>query len=186
MKSSATVRRLERPKKHSQSARAAPKRLPTRLPSDLSGLPISGSEAARTRALVQSGALAFRRLENGQVAVLLVKKPHSKNWGIPKGNAEPYLNLSQNAAKEAFEEAGVRGCIEPQTVGSYRATKRKYGVKLVVEVYVYRLEVFEMAKKWPEKGEREIKWCSPREAAILLHEPFLAELCGRLNTEETI
>jgi 8-oxo-dGTP pyrophosphatase MutT (NUDIX family) len=185
MKSSATVRRVERSNKHSRSGRAAPKRLLTRLPTDLSSLPIWGSNAARERPMVQSGVLAFRRDEDGQVAVLLVRKPHSKSWGIPKGNAEPHLSFAQNAAKEAFEEAGVKGCIEQQAAGSYRAIKRKYGLKLVIEVHVYRLEVSKTAKKWPEKGEREIKWCSPHEAAILLREPVLAELCFRLDGEKT-
>jgi 8-oxo-dGTP pyrophosphatase MutT (NUDIX family) len=157
---------MERPKKRSQSDRAAPMRVLTRWPADLSSLPISGSEAARTRPLV-------------------VKKPHSKNWGIPEGNTEPHLNFAQNAAKEAFEETGVNGRSKPQTAGSYRAVKRTHGLKLVIEVYVYLLEVFRTARKWPEKGEREIKWCSPREAAILLREPVLAELCSRLDRKGT-
>jgi len=135
--------------------------------------------------MLQSGVLAFRRLANGEVAVLLVKKPHSTSWGILKGNAEPHLTLAENAAKEAFEEAGVKGRIEPLAAGTYRAVKRKYGLKLVVEVCVYLLEVTETAGTWPEKDEREIQWCSPREAAILLHEPLLAELCSRLVALET-
>jgi 8-oxo-dGTP pyrophosphatase MutT (NUDIX family) len=136
--------------------------------------------------MLQSGVLALLRLENGEIAVLLVRKKHSKSWGIAKGNAEPHLSLAENAAKEAFEEAGVKGRIEPRAAGTYRAVKRKYGLKLVVEVCVYFLEVLETTTKWAEKGEREIKWCSPREAAILLHEPLLAELCNRLARQEAV
>jgi 8-oxo-dGTP pyrophosphatase MutT (NUDIX family) len=181
MKNSAkVVRGPERSQKRSQSERAARKRFRALSATDRPDLPILGTEAARKQPLVQSGVLAFRRLENGDVAVLLVKKPRSNNWGIPKGNAVSGLTLSENAAKEAFEEAGVKGRAETHSSGTYRAVKRMYGMKLVVEVSVYLLEVFETATKWPEKGEREIKWCSPHEAAILLHEPLLAELCGRL------
>lgn len=181
MKSAAKVLRdLDRAKTPGRADATARKKLRILSASDWSNLPILGSEAARTKPLLQSGALAFRRLDDGEIAVLLVKKPRSNSWGIPKGNAEPNISLAENAAKEAFEEAGVTGCIEAYSSGTYRAVKRMFGVKLVVEVSVYLLEVFETAKKWPEKGEREIRWCSPREAAMLLHEPLLAELCGRL------
>src|SRR5579862_6790928 len=95
-------------KKRRQSDRVLPKKLRARLATDRSSLPVLGSAAASAQPLIQSGVLAFRRLEGGDVAVLLVKKPNSKNWGIPKGNAEPHLTLAENAAKEAFEEAGVK------------------------------------------------------------------------------
>ena len=107
--------------KHSQSDLPAPKKLQARLASDWSSLPILGSKAASAQPLVWSGVLAFRRLKDGEVAVLLVKKPNLNNWGIPKGNAEPDLSLAENAAKEAFEEAGVQGCIEAYSSGTYRA-----------------------------------------------------------------
>jgi NUDIX domain len=60
-------------------------------------------------AILESGVLAFRREENGEPLILLISKRRSKKWGIPKGRAEPYLSLHENAAKEAFEEAGVIG-----------------------------------------------------------------------------
>ncbi len=109
-----------------------------------------------------------------------MKKHTSSKWGIPKGNVEQHLTLAENAEKEAFEEAGVAGQIESRSAGTYKAVKRKRGLKIVVDVSVFLLEVTEIAKKWPEKAEREIKWCSPQEAAMLLHEPLLTELCGRL------
>src|SRR5215469_15060932 len=62
---------------------------------------------------LQSGVLAFRRDGNGEPLVLLISKRRSKKWGIPKGRAEPHLSLHENAAKEAFEEAGVIGHIAP-------------------------------------------------------------------------
>lgn len=177
---------LKGAKPRRRAQRTGPRPAPPRLPADLSHLPILGTEAARSAPLPQSGALAFRRLENGEMAVLLVRKRHSKNWGIPKGNAEPHLGLAENAAKEAFEEAGVTGRIEPRAAGTYRAVKRIYGLKVVIEVAVYLLEVFETAESWPEQSEREFKWCSPREAALLVQEPLLAELCGRLIRPEIV
>lgn len=143
-------------------------------------MPLLGSEAGRTRPQIQSGALAYRRAENGEISVLLVRKIHSQNWGIPKGKLVPHLSLDENAAKEAFEEAGVRGRIQQVAAATYRAIKRIYGQKCVIEVCVFLLEVTETAKTWPEKAKRDFKWVSPQEAAVLLREPVLADLCMRL------
>lgn len=143
--------------------------------------PLLGSELGRTAPQTQSGALAYRRLESGEVEILLVRKHSSKNWGIPKGNAEPHLTLAENAAKEAFEEAGVEGHVQQRSAGSYRAAKRVLGQQIVIEVSVFLLEVTKTAEKWPEKGERDLKWCSMREAVSLMREPLLIELCARLE-----
>ena len=91
-----------------------------------------------------------------------------------------HLSLADNAAKEAFEEAGVTGHVRQRAAGTYRAVKRVSGRQIVIEVCVFLLEVTGTARKWPEQGEREIKWCSPQEAIRLLREPLLIELCARL------
>jgi 8-oxo-dGTP pyrophosphatase MutT (NUDIX family) len=138
------------------------------------------AEAQRSDPRLQSGVLAYRRLDDGQISVLVVGKRHSKKWGIPKGRAEEHLSLADNAAKEAFEEAGVTGRLRAEPLGTYRAMKRVQGLKTLIEVWVYLLEVTATARHWPEKSERHVKWCSPEEAANLLNEPLLAQLCQRL------
>jgi 8-oxo-dGTP pyrophosphatase MutT (NUDIX family) len=160
----------------SASARAGLKNFPP-----MGRLPVFESETARADVRLQSGTLAYRRLASGEIAVLLVSKRRSGKWGIPKGKAEADLSLADNAAKEAFEEAGVRGQLKPQPLGTYRALKRVHGVKTAIEVWVYLLEVTETAPTWPEQAEREIKWCSPQEAALLLDEPVLAEFSRALG-----
>jgi len=129
---------------------------------------------------LQSGVLAYRRLQNGRIEILLVSKSRSKNWGIPKGKIKAHLSFAQNAAKEAFEEAGIRGCIQERSAGSFRILKRVLDRKVVAEVWVHLLEVTETAKKWPEMSKRLVKWCSCREAALALREPVLVELCNQL------
>jgi 8-oxo-dGTP pyrophosphatase MutT (NUDIX family) len=128
----------------------------------------------------QSGVLAYRRLPGGRAEVLLVKKHKSKSWGIPKGRIEPELSPADNAAKEAFEEAGVAGSIHPVPIGTYRALKRVDDLKIVIDVMVYLLEVTSTARTWPEKHKRDLKWCSPQEAVKWLREPILVELCEGL------
>jgi ADP-ribose pyrophosphatase YjhB (NUDIX family) len=125
---------------------------------------------------IQSGVLAYRRRKKG-LEILLVKKPLSQNWGIPKGKLAAGLSLPENAAKEAFEEAGVKGLIEQEAAGSYRAMKRRGDDQIVIEVSVFVLEVTKIAKKWPEKATRLVKWYAPADAARLAREPLLVQLC---------
>lgn len=134
-------------------------------------------------AILQSGVLAYRPTEDGEPLVLMVSKKKSRQWGIPKGRAVPHLSLSENAAKEAFEEAGVRGTISQHAVGMFRSKKRTpdHFTCRVIEVWVYLLEVSEALTKWPEKGQRQVQWVPCRTAAILLREPVLAELCRKLT-----
>ena len=133
-------------------------------------------------AILESGVLAFRREGNGEPRVLLITKRRSKKWGIPKGRAQPHLSLHENAAKEAFEEAGVIGYIAPSSVGIFRAEKATANParKQVIEVWVYLLEVTETLPNWPEKGKRTTRWVTCEVAAQQLREPALTHLCHRL------
>jgi ADP-ribose pyrophosphatase YjhB (NUDIX family) len=140
------------------------------------------SRSPDANAILESGVLAFRREGNGEPRVLLISKIRSKKWGIPKGRAKPHLSLHENAAKEAFEEAGVIGYIAPSSVGMFRAEKATENPlrKQVIEVWVYLLEVTETLLDWPEKRKRTTRWVSCEAAAQQLREPVLTHLCHRL------
>ena len=134
------------------------------------------------RTVLESGVLAFRREGNGDPLILLISRKRSKKWGIPKGKVEPTLTFPETAAKEAFEEAGVLGYISPSSVGMFRARKRTGSPQVLqtIEVWVYLLEVTEMAPDWPEREKREIRWVPCDVAARQLGEPILTRLCHRL------
>jgi 8-oxo-dGTP pyrophosphatase MutT (NUDIX family) len=135
----------------------------------------------RSVRVLQSGVIAYRIGKSGEVKVLLVGRGKKARWGIPKGTAEPGLSLPQNAAKEAYEEAGVSGQLEPRALGKYSARKRlRSGDEITIEVWVYLLKVSETARSWPEKGKRRTKWVSALKAVQLLQEPLLQELCEDL------
>jgi 8-oxo-dGTP pyrophosphatase MutT (NUDIX family) len=129
-----------------------------------------------------SGVLAFRHESNGETFVLLISKRRSKKWGIPKGRVVPHLSFPENAAKEAFEEAGVIGYVSPSSVGMFRANKQSANPLLeqIIEVWVYLLEVTETLPDWPEKGKRTTRWVSCEAAGLHLREPVLTHLCHRL------
>jgi phosphohistidine phosphatase len=58
----------------------------------------------------QSAVIAYRRRPRG-VEVLLITSRKGTRWVLPKGVVEPGLSPATSAAKEALEEAGVRGTV---------------------------------------------------------------------------
>jgi 8-oxo-dGTP pyrophosphatase MutT (NUDIX family) len=132
----------------------------------------------------QSAALVYRVDPAGRRRVLLITGRKSKRWGIPKGNAEPSLSLSENAAKEAFEEAGVKGQIGGIAVGTFHTSKRAWLGSTTLEVSVFLLRATKSLDDWPEKRQRRRQWVSCKEAAKVLREPVLVDLCRRLDRGE--
>lgn len=118
----------------------------------------------------QSGVLATRS-SGGRREVLLITSRKGKRWVIPKGVVEPGLSPAESAAKEAWEEAGVRGPLRPEPLGSYRY--RKWGGECAVEVFL--LEVASVAETWPE-DHRARRWAGAEEAAEAVREPGLRAL----------
>src|SRR5580693_7109273 len=141
--------------------------------------PITAPPVLRGTAILESGALAYRRLKNGEGLILLVSKKRSKKWGIPKGRVNASLSFGETAAKEAYEEAGVMGRISPNSIGMFRA-KKGTPTPENIEVWVYLLEVDETLPDWPEKEKRQIRWAPCKAAARALREPVLTHLCRRL------
>jgi 8-oxo-dGTP pyrophosphatase MutT (NUDIX family) len=102
--------------------------------------------------------------------IVLVEARSRKRWVIPKGLIEPGLEAGESAAKEAYEEAGVRGELSQAPVGAY--SYRKWGVQLDVDVYLLRVTA--VLDVWPE--DRRRRWLSPVRAAELLRELDLRRL----------
>jgi 8-oxo-dGTP pyrophosphatase MutT (NUDIX family) len=141
--------------------------------------PMITPPALRGTAILESGALAYRRRKSGEVLVLLLSKKRSKKWGIPKGRVNASLSLGETAAKEAFEEAGVIRRISPNSVGMFRAKKGTPTPKNI-EVWVYLLEVYKKLPNWPEKEKRQTRWVSCKVTARELREQVLTDICHRL------
>ena len=111
------------------------------------------------------------------VDVLLITSLNSKRWILPKGWPEPELGPAENAAREAFEEAGVMGTISAQPIGSYHYLKeRKDGGGIPCRVEVFALEVTKQLDDWPEKGSRELAWLPLDLAAARVAEPSLRQM----------
>lgn len=119
----------------------------------------------------QSGVIAVR-VKGGAPQVLLVTSTGGKRWIIPKGIVEDGHTPASSAAKEAWEEAGVTGQVSRRMLGRYTCHKWNG----VCTVLVYRLDVDEIHRTWPEAHVRRRKWLAPAAAAARVGDPVLAKL----------
>lgn len=131
-------------------------------------------------AFVQAAALCLREGPNGQ-DVLLVQTLRREHWITPKGWPMRNKALSQTAAIEAWEEAGVKGTVRAEPIGAFTYTKiKKSGLPVQCRPLVYRLDVSELSDTYPEVRKRKRKWFSLAEAADVVHPPELKALLQRL------
>jgi 8-oxo-dGTP pyrophosphatase MutT (NUDIX family) len=148
----------------------------------LSFQPVTGCEP-RT----QCAALCWRRAQD-QVEVLLVTSRETGRWVIPKGWPIDGLPETEGAAREAWEEAGVRGEIGTECLGVYsydkvldRDSDEPQAVPCVVAVYP--MQVTTLRKSFPEASERRTKWFPQDKAARKVIEPELAALIAAFRPD---
>ena len=122
----------------------------------------------------QVAALPLRLAKNGSIEILLVTSRDSGRWIIPKGWTSKRLRDRKAAAREAREEAGVKGKILREAIGTYRYIKRELGDGVFVEVRVFLLKVSKRCKRWPEKRERRRAWFDIEDAASRVSDPELS------------
>jgi 8-oxo-dGTP pyrophosphatase MutT (NUDIX family) len=145
---------------------------------------------------LQVAAVCYRR-QRQAVEFLLVNTNGGSKWTFPKGDPEPSISHSQAAEREAWEEAGVRGHIEPRHFHLYIHSKGVFwkppGVREFV-VKAFLLEVEQVApasepmrnptwfsaddaKKTLAKG-REVKYARELQAVV----DRALEQIGAVNT----
>ncbi|MFJ6322836.1 MULTISPECIES: NUDIX hydrolase [unclassified Rhizobium] len=126
----------------------------------------------------QYAALCYRvKKKTGDLEMLLLTSRDTGRWVIPKGWPMPGKLSHEVAAREAYEEAGVRGTVETAPLGSFGYDKvLKDGIQVPCRVQVYALEVSELVKNFKEKGERSMEWVSCDEAVKRVREPELRDL----------
>jgi len=112
--------------------------------------------------------LPYRYSDTGEVEVLLVTSRTTRRWVIPKGWPMKGAKPAKAAAREAYEEAGVRGKIASQPLGTYFYRKRPDDHKspaAICRVRVFALQVTRQMATWPERHQRETCWLTACEAA---------------------
>jgi 8-oxo-dGTP pyrophosphatase MutT (NUDIX family) len=129
----------------------------------------------------QVAALPLRLAKNGAIEILLVTSRDTGRWIIPKGWTSKRLRDCKAAAREAKEEAGVKGKILREAIGTYRYIKRELDNSALIEVRVFLLKVSKRCKRWPEKRERRRAWFDLEDAASRVSDPELSILIGLLQ-----
>jgi 8-oxo-dGTP pyrophosphatase MutT (NUDIX family) len=119
----------------------------------------------------QSAALPWR-VRAGSVEVLLVTPRGGDGWIIPKGKIEARLGPAESALREAEEEGGVRGEIDPEPLDQYRHGGGETGPL----VAVYLMRVTRELASWREAHERERCWADLDEALRRVIDPGLARV----------
>lgn len=125
---------------------------------------------------LQAAALPYR-LVDGQCQFLLITSRRTRRWILPKGGIDAGEGTAEAAAREAFEEAGVEGRTEREPLGVYDG--RKYlgaGATVRMRIIVHALAVEQVYDEFPEAGERQLRWMSPKQAASAVDETQLADL----------
>ena len=119
----------------------------------------------------QSAVIPYRRGPSG-LEVLLVTSRNGTRWVLPKGVVEPDLSPAASAAKEALEEAGVRGAIDDEPLGTYQY--RKWGGTCTVQVFA--MEVEQEEADWPEANTRRRAWLTVDDARRRFDEAALRQM----------
>lgn len=131
----------------------------------------------RRPAWTQYAALCYRfSKRDGALEVLLITSRDTGRWVIPKGWPMKNLTAHEAAAQEAQEEAGVKGSVDPKSIGEFYYRKALEGFAIDCKVQVYSLLVKSHLHSFKEKGVRRLEWFSPEEAAGLVNEPGLRKL----------
>jgi 8-oxo-dGTP pyrophosphatase MutT (NUDIX family) len=116
----------------------------------------------------QVAAVCYRR-KGPTAEFLLVLTNGGSKWTFPKGDPEPGMSHSQAAEREAWEEAGVRGSIEPRHFHLYLHSKGVFWKPPGVQEFVVKAFLLEVEQFGPSPEEmRNPTWFGAEEAKKIL------------------
>jgi 8-oxo-dGTP pyrophosphatase MutT (NUDIX family) len=143
----------------------------------------AAARSAQLSPVRQAGAIPYTVVE-GRTVFLLVTSRRSGRWIFPKGAPIEGLAPWQVAAREAYEEAGIEGEVETDSIGSYRTLKRTIPPAFM-DVDMYPLRMIRQLDDWPERSTRHRHWVILPEAKRLLSDPRLVALAVALDRRLT-
>lgn len=139
-------------------------------------LPITIQASRKSDVRMQFAALCFR-IVHDKTQILLITSRRSRRWIVPKGWPMDGVTPGAAALQEAWEEAGVKGKAYERCLGLYSYSKMiERGVLFPCVAMVYPVRVKSLASDFPEAGQRQRKWLTPKKAAARISEPELAQI----------
>jgi 8-oxo-dGTP pyrophosphatase MutT (NUDIX family) len=113
---------------------------------------------------LQVAAICYRKRAEG-VEFLLVNSNGGNKWTFPKGSPDARLSHSQAAEREAAEEAGALGTIEPRHFHLYIHSKGVFWQAGGVQEFVVKAFLMEVHQMRPaDEPQRNPAWFTPEEA----------------------
>ncbi len=142
---------------------------------------MSSARAARSMPL-QVAAVCYRRRES-LIEFLLVNTNGGNKWTFPKGCIDSRLSHSQAAAREAMEEAGAVGVIEPRHFHLYLHSKGVFWQPSGVQEFVVKAFLLEVTHlRQPSESMRNPTWFPPEAARKMLAKGRELKYAGELHT----
>jgi 8-oxo-dGTP pyrophosphatase MutT (NUDIX family) len=127
-------------------------------------------------------AVCYRR-RNAHAEFLLVNTNGGSKWTFPKGAPEANLSHSQAAEREAHEEAGATGIIEPRHFHMYLHSKGVFWQPGGVQEYVVKAFLLEVQQTHdPEEDFRNPTWFDAEEARVILAKGREVKYARELHT----
>ncbi|MEM7169704.1 MAG: NUDIX hydrolase [Pseudomonadota bacterium] len=121
-------------------------------------------------------------MNGDSVEICLITSLTTRRWIIPKGWPQKNLAPHKLAALEAFEEAGLKGKTGKKSLGHYHYDKQLDDGSVVdCDVDVFPMRVESQSVDWPEKGQRDLAWANPKDAAKLLDDAELAKIVRKFQ-----
>ena len=103
-------------------------------------------------------------IQGERIALMFVTSQQRGRWILPKGNLKTGETQAEGCAREAFEEAGIKGdFIAEFPITAAISKSSADGVKQTAVTY-YPFLVTEQFDEWPEKTKRERHWVLMRDA----------------------
>lgn len=131
---------------------------------------------------LQVAAVCYRR-RGSVVEFLLVNTNGGNKWTFPKGCTDTRLSHSQAAAREALEEAGAVGVIEPRHFHLYLHSKGVFWQPSGVQEFVVKAFLMEVtATRQPGETMRNPTWFGAAEARRMLAKGREVKYIAELNT----
>src|SRR5271170_7358322 len=129
---------------------------------------VASPRLSRLALPLQVAAVCYRRQEDS-IEFLLVNTNSGGKWTFPKGDPKASISHSQAAEREAWEEAGARGHIEPRHFHLYLHSKGVFWKPPGVREFVIKAFLMEVDSiNGSHEADRNPTWFSPDEAKKIL------------------
>jgi 8-oxo-dGTP pyrophosphatase MutT (NUDIX family) len=129
---------------------------------------MASARTSRFALPLQVAAVCYRR-QNSHAEFLLVNTNGGNKWTFPKGAPINRLSHSQAAEREAREEGGAIGVIEPRHFHVYIHSKGVFWQPGGVQEYVVKAFLMDVRQtRRPDEDNRNPTWFDAEEARVIL------------------